>query len=88
MTLDSILADLVVAAIVLACLWRAIRELTPALHRRIVSIVRRLAGMPLAAKPATTAGCDSGCGPCTGCGRSQAATTTSEQPLSFQPPKR
>lgn len=87
MTLDRILADLVVAAIVLACLWRAIRELTPALHRRIASTVRRLAGMPLAEKPTVAAGCDSGCGPCTGCSRSQAASAD-EQPLSFQPPKR
>ncbi len=83
MTLES----LAVVLIVLAFALRAVHQLLPTASRRVINRLRGLFGMTAAAvqKP----GCDSGCGPCSGCGTPKSAADAREAPLSFErQPKR
>jgi hypothetical protein len=80
---------MVVAAIVAIFAWRALRQLAPRLHRRLVDGLRRRLGLKVAATEA--ADCGSGCGSCNNCGPAAAPGTADtrpgEAPLVFKPRK-
>lgn len=79
----------VVAAIVAIFAWRALSQLAPRLHRRLVDGLRRRLGLKVAATGA--ADCGSGCGSCNNCGTGAAPGTAdaqpNEAPLAFKPRK-
>lgn len=80
-----------VAVIVAIFAWRALRQLAPWLHRRLVDGLRRRLGLKVVATDSTAAGCGSGCSSCNNCGTGAAPGTAekpaNEEPLAFKPRK-